>query len=80
MVLKGLDCTSQAPAHHQHQLLLVIVIVVVKKRETFLPVRSPVSLHLIVNIQRNNTSIVLQVLAAAGSVKKGGKSLYLAGM
>ena len=36
--------TSQAAAHHQHQLLLVIVIVAMKKRETFLPVRSPVSL------------------------------------
>ena len=33
----------------------------------------PVSVHLIVHIQRNNPSIVLQVLAAAGSTIKGGK-------
>ena len=59
-------------------MLLVIVIVTVKKRETFLPVRSPVLVHLIVNIQRNNPNIVLQVLAAAGSTIKGGKRLHLA--
>ena len=43
-----------------------------KKREIFLPVRNPVLVHLIVNIQRNNPSIVLQVLAAAGSTRKAG--------
>ena len=51
-----LDHTSQVPANHQHR---ATVIVAVKKRETFLPVRSPVSVHMIVNIQRNNQNIVL---------------------
>ena len=61
-----------------HQLLLVII-VAVNKRETSLPVRSPVSVHLIVNIQRNNTSIILQLstIAAAGSTRKGGKNSLL---
>ena len=59
---------SQAPVHHQHRLLLATVIVAAKKRETFLPVRSPVSVHLIVNIQRNDQSTtILQVLAAAAA-------------
>ena len=53
------------------------MIVAVKKRETFLPVRNPVSVHMIVNIQRNNQSIILQVLAAVGSTRKGGKKTSL---
>ena len=51
------------------------MIVAVKKRETFLSIRNPVLLHM--NIQRNNQSIVLQVLAAAGSTRKSGKKTSL---
>ena len=55
------------------------MIVAAKKRETFLPVRSPVSVHLIVNIQRNDqTTTVLQVLAAAAGInRKGGENTSL---
>ena len=53
------------------------MIVAVKKREIFLPVRNPVSVHMIVNIQRNNQSIILQVLAAVGNTRKGEKKTSL---
>jgi len=51
------------------------VIVAAKKRQTFLPIRSPVFVHLIdtVNIQRNNQGIVQVVAVVAGSIRKGGK-------